>query len=358
MASSKSIAIIFAFAALFISSASAAFDAIYCLGDSIADTGNLIREGLGPFGAINRLPYGETYFGRPTGRCSDGRLMIDFIAERFGLPFINAYLDKSATFVNGVNFAVAGATALDASYLESIGLIMPFSRSSLSTQLGWFEDHLASICSSPEQCSAKLGSALFFVGEIGGNDYNYALFQGKTITEATSLVPRIVQTIKDAAIRVIQHGARNLIVPGNFPIGCVPSYLTTFRSTSPSDYDGRSCLKSYNAFAELHNNQLQVMLQSLRVQFPSVKIQYADYYNAALHLIDNAQNLGFDEKSRFQACCGAGGEYNYDSTRMCGATGTSTCPDPSKRLSWDGIHMTEKAYRDMVTSLFSGNLKG
>ena len=36
------------------------------------------------------------------------------------------------------------------------------------------------------------------MGEIGGNDYNYALFQGKTIQEAKHMVPDVVRTIKSA----------------------------------------------------------------------------------------------------------------------------------------------------------------
>ena len=36
------------------------------------------------------------------------------------------------------------------------------------------------------------------VGEIGGNDYNYALFQGKTIEEVESMVPDVVRAIKEA----------------------------------------------------------------------------------------------------------------------------------------------------------------
>ena len=35
-------------------------------------------------------------------------------------------------------------------------------------------------------------------GEIGGNDYNYALFQGKTIEEVRYMVLEVVQAIKDA----------------------------------------------------------------------------------------------------------------------------------------------------------------
>ncbi len=53
--------------------------AIYSLGDSITDTGNLIKEAPpGMFETIKHLPYGIT-FGYPTGRCSDGLLMIDFL---------------------------------------------------------------------------------------------------------------------------------------------------------------------------------------------------------------------------------------------------------------------------------------
>ena len=55
--------------------------AIYSLGDSITDTGNLAKEAPpGAFETIKHLPYGVT-FGRPTGRCSDGLLIIDYFGE-------------------------------------------------------------------------------------------------------------------------------------------------------------------------------------------------------------------------------------------------------------------------------------
>lgn len=55
------------------------FDAIYNVGDSMSDTGNLVRENSAlPFA---RLPYGETFFKNATGRCSNGLLMIDYIGK-------------------------------------------------------------------------------------------------------------------------------------------------------------------------------------------------------------------------------------------------------------------------------------
>ena len=51
-------------------------------------------------------------------------------------------------------------------------------------------------------CLEKLKDSLFMVGEIGGNDYNYALLQGKSIEQVkTDLVPEVVQEIA-RAVRV------------------------------------------------------------------------------------------------------------------------------------------------------------
>ncbi|KAL0345425.1 UNVERIFIED_CONTAM: GDSL esterase/lipase [Sesamum radiatum] len=61
-------------------SASGCYDSIISFGDSLADTGNLLllrpSNNPPPSGCP---PYGQTFFHRPTGRFSDGRLVIDFI---------------------------------------------------------------------------------------------------------------------------------------------------------------------------------------------------------------------------------------------------------------------------------------
>jgi hypothetical protein len=59
--------------------------AIYNFGDSISDTGNLLREGdTGLLNYTTEPPYGIT-IGYPTGRCSDGYLMIDFLGILYTL---------------------------------------------------------------------------------------------------------------------------------------------------------------------------------------------------------------------------------------------------------------------------------
>ncbi|KAL3812842.1 hypothetical protein ACJIZ3_014110 [Penstemon smallii] len=77
--------IFFSFTILLIISASAdnCFNSIVGFGDSLTDTGNgfhFVSE-YNPPPYFTLPPYGNTFFHRPTGRVSDGRLIIDFIGN-------------------------------------------------------------------------------------------------------------------------------------------------------------------------------------------------------------------------------------------------------------------------------------
>ncbi|GAB4860364.1 hypothetical protein Ancab_035522 [Ancistrocladus abbreviatus] len=300
------------------------FDAIYQFGDSISDTGNLVIENAStPF--CSKLPYGETFFRHPTGRCSDGLLMIDFVARAFHLPFLKPYLEKGADFTHGVNFAVSGATALDASTLAARSILSQVTNSSLSVQVSWFRSHLKSICSSPSECKDKLARSLFITGEIGGNDYNYALIQGKTLKAIHNLVPEVVHAIKNA----VQES---------------------------HSYDHLNCLKHLNDLSRFHNDHLEQAIRELQQQHPGAVIMYGDYYSATTWILQNAAWLGFEKDGGLKVCCGAGNnKYNYNSTESCGSTGVAACPDPARRVSWDGLHFTQQAYKYMAYWLLRQN---
>ena len=57
------------------------YDRVFSSGDSLTDTGNALHLSATAGGPASRPPYGETFFRRPTGRASDGRLVIDFLGE-------------------------------------------------------------------------------------------------------------------------------------------------------------------------------------------------------------------------------------------------------------------------------------
>ena len=56
------------------------FPAVYNFGDSNSDTG----EASALFSEV-LSPNGESFFGRPSGRLCDGRLVLDFIGKLFRL---------------------------------------------------------------------------------------------------------------------------------------------------------------------------------------------------------------------------------------------------------------------------------
>ena len=92
--------------------------------------------------------------------------------------------------------------------------------------------------------------------------------------------------------RVISFGAARVVVPGNFPIGCLPIYLTTFHTNNSAAYDEFHCLKGLNNLSIYHNDQLKEAIEDLRKKNPNVIIVYSDYYNAFQWVYHHAPFLG------------------------------------------------------------------
>nr|KAJ0210673.1 hypothetical protein LSAT_V11C400168150 [Lactuca sativa] len=197
--------------------ANGCYTSIFSFGDSLTDTDNLkqVASITDEFFPFLQPPYGETFFHKPTSRCSDGRLIIDFLAESLGLPLVRPFLHDCDNVIEpgqGVNYAVVGATALNSSFLEARGIVNDLTNASLGVQLAWFKQSLASICSNvsgnqlsscslysiQQDCRNLIGRSLILVGEIGGNDYNYPITDGKPIDEVEPFVPLVTDTIVSA----------------------------------------------------------------------------------------------------------------------------------------------------------------
>ncbi|XP_072060494.1 GDSL esterase/lipase At1g28580 isoform X2 [Arachis hypogaea] len=429
-----------------LSSSNRCYRAIYSFGDSLADTGNSNYDTNHTLSSSQTLalhvPYGETFFHHPTGRWSDGRLIVDFIAEKMGFPLLKPYLGiKSGTIkdwkpTEGVNFAVAGATALDSSfYLEKgisnvvtnyslrvqlhwfteellpsichspsaehmgIPLLKPYlgikngkirdwkpmeegvnfavggataldpsffvdkgindiaTNYSLGVQLDWFQHLLPSICNSSSGCKEILGKSLFFVGEIGGNDLNHPLFQYTSVDEIMrTYVPNVINEISSTINKLIDVGAQTLLVPGNFPLGCSFFYLNIYHTTDMGEYDHAGCLKWLNKVAKDYNKKLYAELNRLQVLHPHTNIIYADYYHAAYSLYQSPSLFGFTNSTHDACCVPENVNNNYDSSVRCGDPEVIACDDPSKYISWDGVHLTEAAYKWIAKALLKGHI--
>eukprot|EP00268_Persea_americana_P055028 TRINITY_DN6366_c0_g1_i1.p1 TRINITY_DN6366_c0_g1~~TRINITY_DN6366_c0_g1_i1.p1 ORF type:complete len:385 (-),score=39.85 TRINITY_DN6366_c0_g1_i1:251-1405(-) len=330
------------------------YTSIFSFGDSLIDTGNLLY--IDPSNDIGHPPYGMTFFHHPTGRNSDGRNVIDFIAESFGISLLPPYLarSKDQDLRRGANFAVAGATALDSTILEELISGDVRKNVSLAYQIGWFKELLPSLCQTPSGCRDFLRTSLFLVGEIGGNDYYYAFAQGWSFKEMQSIVPLVIDVTASAINTLIEHGAMTLVVPGSLPLGCFATILTIGMSPNEEDYDpATGCLKGWNEFNRYHNEFLVKELDRLRHLHPHATIIYGDYYNTALQVFLSPPLFGFRDGT-LSACCGGGGPYNYNSSALCGSRQVKACKDPSLHWNWDGGHPTEPGHRILANGLLEG----
>ncbi|XP_076941540.1 GDSL esterase/lipase At1g28570-like [Bidens hawaiensis] len=337
------------------------YTSIISFGDSLADTGNLKQLSYHTNQQSLHFfypPYGETFFHEPTGRCSNGRLVIDFIAESIRLPLVKPFVGVKGRHMielrRGVNYAVAGATALDSSFLGAEGVHNPMTNSSLQVQLGWFKRSLPSLCDNELDCKYFLGRSLILMGEIGGNDYNHALLAGKSLEELETYVPLVVEAIVSAVQEIVELGAKTLLIPGNLPIGCSPVYLTKYYGSSDIEYDNATgCITQLNKFSEYHNELLKIELSQIRESYPEVNIIYADYYNAAMQFFRSPNKYGFINGA-LKACCGGGGPFNYNESIACADLSSNVCMRPHTYANWDGLHLTEAAYKIIYHSVFQG----
>lgn len=324
------------------------YNAMFSFGDSLTDTGNICVNKSATAQLLLTFaqpPYGMTYFGRPTCRCSDGRLVVDFLAQALGLPLLPPSKLRGADFRRGANMAIVGGTALDFDFLRSIGLGYPiWNNGAMNDQIQWFRQLLPSICGTPHSCKAYLAKSLFVFGSLGGNDYNAMLFFGFAVDQARKYTPKIVDNIASGVEKLIALGAVDIVVPGTLPVGCFAVYLTMIPSPNKGDYDEYGCLKPLNDLSTYHNSLLQSRLAGLRTKYRSARIMYADYYTQVAQMLHNPARFGFS--SGITACCGAGGgEYNYQFDARCGMKGARACPNPSNHESWDGVHPTEAVNR-------------
>ncbi|EOA30820.1 hypothetical protein CARUB_v10013963mg [Capsella rubella] len=336
------------------------FPAVFNFGDSNSDTGEL-SSGLG---FLPQPSYEEAYFKTPYyGRFCNGRLILDFLMEAIGRPYLRPYLDSISrqSYRRGCNFAAAASTiqkANAASY-SPFGLGVQVSqfitfKSKVLQLIHQGDDELERYL--PPEYYFKNGLYMF---DIGQNDIAGA-FYSKTFDQVLALIPTILDIFQDGIKRLYEEGARNFWIHNTGPLGCLAQVVSLF-GKDKSKLDEFGCVSDHNQAAKLFNLQLHGLFKKLPQLYPGSRFTYVDIFSIKSDLLLNHSKYGFDHS--IMVCCGTGGPpLNYDDEVGCGKTATSNgtiktakpCIDSSKYVNWDGIHYTEAANRFVALHILTG----
>ncbi|XP_037452407.1 GDSL esterase/lipase At1g09390-like [Triticum dicoccoides] len=315
---------------------------IFNFGDSNSDTG-----GMAAASGLNiALPEGRTYFRRPTGRLSDGRLVIDFICESLGTPHLSPYLKAlGSDFSNGANFAIGGSTATPGG--------SPFSLDVQLHQFLYFRTRSFELLNKGERTPIDregFRNAIYAM-DIGHNDLSAYLHL--PYDQVLAKIPAIVGHIKFAMETLYAHGARKFWIHGTGALGCLPQKLSIPRDDD-SDLDANGCLNKYNNVAKAFNEKLAETCNQLRQRMADAAIVFTDLYPIKYDLVANHSKYGVERP--LMACCGNGGPpHNYNHFKMCMSGEMQLCDMDAKFISWDGIHLTEFANAIVASRLLTGD---
>uniref|UniRef100_A0A7N0U7L3 Alpha-L-fucosidase n=1 Tax=Kalanchoe fedtschenkoi TaxID=63787 RepID=A0A7N0U7L3_KALFE len=335
------------------------FPAIFNFGDSNSDTGGFSAA----FGQAGP-PAGQTYFRHPAGRYSDGRLVIDFIAESLGLPHLSAYLDAvGSNFSHGANFATAGSTIREVNQTLKQSGFSPFSLNTQDVQFRDFKRRSPMLRDGVFKTllpKAEDFSQALYTFDIGQNDLTYGYFDNKTTDEVRDAIPDILDKFTAAVKNIYSVGGRYFWIHNTGPVGCLPYIMDRLLIRAP-DVDRVGCATPFNRVAQQFNLKLKEAVVQLRKDLPEAAITYVDVYTAKYTLISHARKYGFENPLR--ACCGHGGKYNYNMKVGCGGTKmingnqvviAPSCKNPSAAINWDGVHYTEAANKWIFAAVSKG----
>ncbi|XP_019423902.1 PREDICTED: GDSL esterase/lipase At4g01130-like isoform X1 [Lupinus angustifolius] len=342
------------------------FKAIFNFGDSNSDTGGFFAAFPAESG-----PFGMTYFNKPAGRASDGRLIVDFLAQAFGLPFLSPYLQSiGSNFRHGANYATLASTVLLPNTSLFVTGISPFSLAIQLNQMKQFKTKVEEIhqqgtsscdCTSEAKTpSPDIFGKSLYTFYIGQNDFTSNL-ASVGIGGVKKYLPQVVSQITSTIKELYNLGGLTFMVLNLAPVGCYPSFLVQLPHNG-SDLDDFGCMVSYNNAVVDYNNMLKDALKQTRKTLPKASIIYVDNYKVLLELFHHPTSHGL--KYGTKACCGyGGGDYNFNPKLYCGntkvingSTVTATaCDDPYNYVSWDGIHATEAANKLITYAILNGS---
>ncbi|KQK07359.1 GDSL esterase/lipase At1g09390 [Brachypodium distachyon] len=315
---------------------------VFNFGDSNSDTGGVAAI----MGIRIASPEGRAFFHHPTGRLSDGRVVLDFICETLNTHHLSPYMKPlGSDYTNGVNFAIAGSTATPGD--------TPFSLDVQIDQFIFFQDRCNDSTERGETFPIEMrdfGNALYTM-DIGQNDVTGILYL--PYDKVLEKLPHFVAEIRKAIEILHKNGARKFWIHGTGALGCLPQKLAMHGKDADLSLDEHGCIIKFNNAAKKFNELLSEACDDLRLNLKKSTIIFVDMFAIKYDLVANHTKYGIEKP--LMTCCGHGGPpYNYDPKRSCMGTDMDLCKPSEKFISWDGVHFTDAANSMVATMAISG----
>ncbi|KAK9278267.1 hypothetical protein L1049_027832 [Liquidambar formosana] len=312
----------------------------FIFGDSLSDVGN--NRYLSRSLAQANLPWYGIDFGNgmPNGRFCNGRTVADIIGDSMGLPRPPAFLDPSVNedmiLENGVNYASGGGGILN----ETGSLFIQ--RLCLWKQIELFQGTQVLIRKKIGAAAAeKFFQGARYVVALGSNDFinNYLLpvYSDSFNYNDQTFITYLMNTLQ-AQLKVLHSlGARQLMVFGLGPMGCIP--LQRVLSTTGN------CQDRTNKLALAFNQAGSKLLTSLSGKLPNAEFKFGDAYDVVNALITNPYKYGFNNSD--SPCCSFG---RIRPALTC-IPASTLCKDRSTYVFWDEYHPSESANQIIANEL-------
>ncbi|XP_004296240.1 PREDICTED: GDSL esterase/lipase At4g16230-like [Fragaria vesca subsp. vesca] len=322
--------------------------ACFVFGDSLVDVGN--NNYIVTLSKANYPPNGID-FGKPTGRFTNGRTIIDIIGESLGFKeFTPPYLAPTTAgpvILKGVNYASGAGGILNETGKLFVGRI------NLDAQIDDFTNTRQDIISRIGLPAAVelLNRALFSV-TIGSNDFiNNYLSPVISEAERKSIPPEtfvgiLIARLRLQITRLYNLGAKKIVMVNVGPIGCIPYQREVNRVADPD-----SCAAFPNQLARSFNAKLRTLVTELNKNLPGAKFVYADVYSIVEDIIDNYKSYGFQNTN--SACCRVAGRYG--GLTPCGPQPSKVCVNRSKYVFWDAYHPSDASNVIIARRFLYGN---
>ncbi|WOL14296.1 GDSL esterase/lipase [Canna indica] len=335
----------------------------FIFGDSLVDNGN--NNNILSLARANYRPYGIDFPEGSSGRFTNGRTMVDVLAQLLGFrSFVPPYAAaQRSDILRGLNFA-SGAAGIRAETGNNLG-----DHYHLEVQVNHFRDTVRMMTrtfrGNTTRAEEYLGKCIYFMG-MGSNDYlnNYFMptiypssrqYSTRTwsallledysrqltvtyiiLNSSTTLGFMFLVMIYINCQELYDLGARKVALIGVGQIGCIPYELARYDSRN-SKRGGSVCNEDINKAISIFNAGLVRTVNRFNTQFPDAKFIYINTFDSSKDLVANAATYGFDVIDK--GCCGVG-RNNGQITCLPFQT---PCADRTGYLFWDAFHPTEVA---------------